>query len=84
MGMDIYLSTDKSNLISTIDSITVIEKELNVFEQKTGITIDEYGKTNLYVDHIKLLNSLIKESNEWTMIFQKAIDLNSGLIIEGD
>jgi len=84
MGMDIYLSSDKSNLISTIDSITAIEKELNIFKQKTGITIDEYGKTNLYLDHIKLLSSLIKGSNEWTIIFSKAIDLNSGLIIEGD
>jgi len=84
MGLDIYLSSDKSTLISTIDSITVIEKELDIFEQKTGITIDEYGKTNLYLDHIKLLNSLIKTSNEWKVIFSKAIDLNSGLIIEGD
>ena len=84
MGMDIYLSTDKGNLIGTIDSLNSIQKELFEFEKKTGILINEYGRTNLYFDHIKLLNELINKSNEWKIVFQKAIENNCGLIIEGD
>jgi len=84
MGLDIYLSSDKSNLLATIDSLNSIEKPLIEFEKKTGVVIDEYGKTNLYFDHIKLLNELINQQNEWKIVFQKAIDRNSGLIIEGD
>jgi len=84
MGMDIYLSTDKNNLIGTINSLSSIKKQLVEFEKKTGVIIDEYGKTNLYFDHIKLLNELINQSNEWKIVFQKAIENNCGLIIEGD
>lgn len=42
MGMDIYFSSEKSKLISTIDSLKSIEKELIEFEKKTGVSIDEY------------------------------------------
>lgn len=34
MGIDIYLSTDKGNLIGTIDSLNSIQKELFEFEKK--------------------------------------------------
>lgn len=71
-------------MVLTIDSLNSIQKELVEFEKKTGIIIDEYGQTNLYFDHIKILNQLIKEKNEWSTIFERAIDLNSGLVIEGD
>lgn len=84
MGLDIYLSVDRTNLISTIDSIKLIEEELKILREKTGVIIDEYGTTKLHLDHIKLLIEIIKTSNEWTIVFQKAIDSNSGLIIEGD
>ncbi|MCP4054621.1 MAG: hypothetical protein GY739_16485 [Mesoflavibacter sp.] len=84
MGMDIYLSTDKNNLIGSINSLISIQKQLLEFEKKTGVVIDEYGKTNLYLDHIKLLNEAIKQPNEWKVVFQKAIENNCGLIIEGD
>ncbi len=84
MGMDIYFSTDKNNLVATIDSLSSIEKPLVEFKKKTGVVIDEYGKTNLYFDHIKLLNELINQQNEWKTVFQNAIDKKSGLIIEGD
>lgn len=84
MGLDIYFSNDKRRLISSIDSINDIQKELSIFQQKTGITIDEYGTTNLYINHIELLNDLIKKQNDWSKVFQKAIDINVGLTIEGD
>lgn len=82
--MDIYLSTDKNTIIGTINSLSSIKKQILEFEKKTGVVIDEYGKTHLYFDHIKLLIELISESNEWTIVFQKAIENNSGLIIQGD
>ena len=53
-------------------------------ENKIGITIDEYGKTNLYFEHIKLLNNLIYGQNEWNIIFKRAIEKKCGIIIEGD
>ena len=84
MGMDIYFSSDKTKLVLTIDSLKSIENELITFEKQTGIVIDEYGKTNLYLDHIKLLYKLIDKPNEWKTIFEKAIETNSGLVIEGD
>ncbi len=84
MGMDIYFLSEKTKLISTIDSLEPIKKELIEFEKRTGVLIDEYGKTNLYLAHIKLLDKLIDKPNEWKVIFEKAINLNSGLLIEGD
>ena len=84
MGMDIYCSNEKSVLITTIENLSSIEKPLIQFKNRTGITIDEYGKTNLYFEHIKLLNKLISGQNEWNIIFKRAIEKKCGIIIEGD
>ena len=84
MGLDIYLALNKNEIIATIDSLQSIEIALEEFSKKTGITIDPYGTTHLYADHIQLIFSLIPKPNQWTIVFQKALDANTGLIIEGD
>lgn len=84
MALDIYLSSNKNQSIASIESTSSIQRELVILEQQTGVIIDEYGTTNLYLDHIKLMNNLLDDKNEWSMVFNEAIDSNSGLIILGD
>lgn len=82
--MEIYLTINKNVIIAEIETTQSIEKELKVLESKSGVTIDEYGRTILYFDHIKLLNDLIRVENEWKIVFEKAITKKSNMIIEGD
>jgi len=85
MSMEFYDLVDKSNFLGKIDSINIIEKELILFESKTGILIDEYGTTRLYLDNIKLLYKLIENKpNEISKILKTAIDSQIGILIEGD
>lgn len=76
MGMDIYNSNDENYLITTNENINSIKKQLLKFKNRTRFTIDEYGKTNLYFEHIVLLNTLISEQNEWNIILKKVIKKN--------
>ena len=85
MGLDIYNLLDKTEFLGSVDSLNSIENALIIFNSKTGLTIDEYGTTRLYLDHIRLLQDLIKDkSNDWSNIFKRAIDSEIGLVIEGD
>lgn len=85
MGLDIYNLSNKAELLGTVESLVLIENELIIFKSKTGLTIDEYGTTRLYLDHIRLLYNLKKNNpNDWTDIFKRAIDSEIGLLIEGD
>jgi len=82
--MDIYNLNYKKEHLGSLDSLCSIEKELIIFKNKTGVVIDEYGTTRLYLDHVKILVSLINADNEWKKIFTKAIEEGHGLLVEGD
>lgn len=82
--MGIYNLSDMKQLIGSTKSLKSIENASVVLKQKTGLTIDEYGTTRLYSNHIEMLNDFTGDSSERKDIFLKAIDSNIGLLIEGD
>ena len=82
--MDLYYINNKEELIATIDSLESINNILDVFKSKTGLTIDEYDDTKLHLDHIKLLDKLITDDNDWKRVFSKAIEKQTGILILGN
>jgi len=95
MGLDVYSSTDKKMqycLVSLSDSdIRMLEEEISLLKEKTGIYVDPYGTTKLYPDHGKiLLNFIVKNKknskniNNLVNIIQDHITKNEILIFEGD
>lgn len=88
MALEIYNLSNTKEYIGSIKSLNLIETELDLFQKKTGLTIDSYGTTRLYLDHIKLLVELM-ESNKNELrniksILMNAIENEHGLLIEGD
>lgn len=75
--------------LSTSD-IHLLEKELFLLKEKTGIYIDPYGTTRLYPDHGKiLLNAIehrknVKNIISLMKIIQDFIEKDEVLIFEGD
>jgi len=84
MGLDIYNLSNQSIFLTSVDSTESISDGLDELKRKTGLTIDSYGQSRIYLDQIKLLNEKTDEKSEWKPIFESAINKGHGLLIEGD
>jgi DNA-binding transcriptional regulator YhcF (GntR family) len=65
MSIDIYRRNDTKNRLFGIseDLYEILSKAvLNEFERRTGVFIDEYGKSRLTYQHAAILLFLLKES----------------------
>jgi hypothetical protein len=84
MGLDIYNLNNQSEHLGCIESLDSINIELKLLEEKTGVTIDEYATTRLYLDHIKFLNNILSDGAELKQFLETAIKGEHGLKLEGD
>jgi hypothetical protein len=65
MSIDIYRRNDSRNRLFEISEglyKILSQSVLNEFERKTGVFIDEYGKSRLTYQHSAILLFLLKES----------------------
>ncbi len=82
--MEVYLLSDPKKFLDTLETLDSIQKALEILYHKTGLRIDEYGTTRLYLDHVKLLDGHTDTNSPWKKIFQDAIQQESGILIIGD
>ncbi|WP_196890106.1 hypothetical protein [Aureivirga sp. CE67] len=82
--MEVYNLSNRNELIAVIEELDSIRVPLEKLKEKSGIEIDEYGTSRLYLDHIKFIISCGVQSNQWKEIFEIAIKEKCGLLIIGD
>jgi hypothetical protein len=65
MAFDIYRIEDvkRKNRIFFLEDedMATLSQVFNELDKKTGVTVDPYSNTRLYVDHLSLLSKLITE-----------------------
>lgn len=79
----------KPSLILHNNIIKKLENSFCYLKEKTGISIDPYGKTRIYPDHQKILISYLAKSKDSDIInfinfLVKASNENEIIIAEGD
>jgi hypothetical protein len=92
-----FQDTRLNHRLFSIDDLDfeAIESILLEYKRLTGITLDRYGKTRLYQDHVNLIVKLLKdEANELsqyskerkhlTLIIAKFEQVEEGLLAIGD
>jgi hypothetical protein len=82
--MDVYLWNEKRLFLARIDSLDGLENALIILKEKTGVIIDEYGDSKIYLEHVQILDEYIDSNSAWKEVLQSALENQCGLIVIGD
>ena len=95
MGLDVYSVRDKKmeNCLITLSNsdVRLLEREISLLKEKTGVYIDPYGTTKVYPDHCKiLLEAILRNKKEggniinFIGVIKESIKQEDVLVFEGD
>ena len=91
MAIDVqYLSDGKKHISINDSDYDLLEGAIQFLYEKTGLTIDQYKDARIYPDHLKILLTYVKQSENpgkpahVIRFFEQAVEDKETLFFSGD